>query len=116
MTANIQRHEKYVVNAPPTSGPSTGPTSAGSVVYVMARTSSRRGKLRSRMSRPTGVIIAPPRPCSTRIAISSAKLSASPHSAEPSVKRASAAMNTRRAPKRSAHQLLSGMNTASVST
>ncbi len=78
----------------------------------MAVTSSARGKARSRTSRPTGVVIAPPKPCSTRIATSSARLSASPHSVEPSVKMARAAANTRRVPKRSANHELTGMNTA----
>lgn len=44
------------------------------------------------------------------------KLSAMPHSTEPVVKMSSAAMKTRRAPKRSANQPLTGMKAATVST
>ncbi len=47
------------------------------------QTSPVRGKLRNRMSRPTGVIIAPPNPCTMRIVISIGRLFASPHSADP---------------------------------
>ncbi len=79
-------------------------------------TSCARGKLRSRISRPTGVIMAPPSPCSTRIASSMPKLSAMPHSAEPRVKMPSARAKIRRAPNRSANQPLTGMNTARVRT
>ena len=64
------------------------------------------------MSRPTGVIIAPPNPCTMRIVISIGRLFASPHSADPPAKISTAAQNTRRAPKRSAIQPLTGMNTA----
>jgi len=71
-----------------------------------------RGKLRSRIRRPTGVIIAPPKPCTTRIASSIARLVDSPHKAEPRLKIAIAAQNTRRVPMRSAIQPLSGMKTA----
>ena len=64
----------------------------------MAVTNSLRGKARSSTRRPTGVIIAPPNPCSTRIATSTRRLSDRPHSAEAAVKMTSAAANTRRAP------------------
>lgn len=80
----------------------------------MAVISLLRGKLRSRISRPTGVIMAPPSPCRARIASSMPKLLAIPHSAEPRVKVNSASANTFRAPNLSANQPLTGMNTASV--
>ena len=78
----------------------------------MAVTSSDRGKLRNRMSRPTGVIIAPPKPWITRISTSTGRLDDKPHRPEPMVNSASAPANTRRVPKRSANQELTGMNTA----
>ena len=56
--------------------------------------------------------MAPPSPWSARIATSTRRLSDKPHSAEAAGKMTSAAANTRRAPKRSAIQPLSGMNTA----
>ena len=58
----IQCQEKYCVMNPPTGGPSIGPTSAGMVIQAMACTSSLFGTLRSKTSRPTGIIIAPPMP------------------------------------------------------
>ena len=81
-------------------------------IYVIAVTNWLRGKARISTSRPTGVIIAPPNPCSTRVATSSGKLSEKPHSAEAAVKISKADANTRRGPNRSAIQPLSGMNTA----
>ena len=66
-------------------------------------------------SRPTGTIIAPPRPCTTRKRISSGRLCACPQSAEPLVKTAIAAMKTVRAPYLSATQPLIGTNTARLS-
>src|SRR5439155_1853876 len=95
-----------------TIGPTIGPIIAGIVIQFIAETRPARGKLRSRISRPTGVIIAPPKPCTTRIVISIGRLSASPHSAEPPANSRTAAQNTRRAPNRSAIQPLTGMNTA----
>ena len=67
---------------------------------LIARTRSDLAKLRTIVSRPTGTIIAPPRPCSTRQATSMCKLVASPHSKEPRLKSAMAVKNTCRVPKR----------------
>ncbi len=82
----------------------------------MAVNSWPRGKLRSRIRRPTGVIMAPPKPCRPRVTTSMVKLLAIPQRQEPSVKMNRASTKMRRAPKRSANQPLTGMNTASVST
>jgi hypothetical protein len=78
----------------------------------MAASISDRGKVRTRASRPTGVIIAPPMPCTTRAATSMWLFTASPQSNEPSVNSETAQVNTRRVPNRSAIQPLMGMNTA----
>ena len=51
---------------PPSGGPSSGPISAGIVTQAMALTSSRLSTVRTSTSRPTGVIIAPPMPCTMR--------------------------------------------------
>jgi hypothetical protein len=64
------------------------------------------------MSRPTGVIIAPPKPCSTRMTSIIGRLIEAPDRAEPAAKIAIAAQNTTRVPSRSAIQPLIGMNTA----
>ena len=67
------------------------------------------------MLRATGVIIAPPKPCRIRLATSSVRDPDRPQQAEPSRKTAIAHWNTRRGPKRSATQPLSGMKTARLS-
>src|SRR5712671_5179083 len=51
---------------PPSGGPITGPTSAGTVTHAMALTSALLSMERSSTSRPTGVIMAPPTPCRIR--------------------------------------------------
>ncbi len=100
---------------PPAVGPSIGPTSAGMATKLMAWISSDLGKLRTSVRRPTGTIMAPPQPCRTRQATSRWMLLISPHSSEPSVKMPMAEANTRRVPKRSAIQPLTGMKTARLS-
>ncbi len=82
------------------------------VIQFIAETRLARGKLRNRMSRPTGVIIAPPNPWMTRNPISIGRFVERPHSADPAAKISTAAQNTWRVPSRSAIQPLTGMNTA----
>ncbi len=65
---------------------------------------------------PTGTIIAPPTPCSTRVAVSIGRSTATAQPTEASVKTATADRNTRRAPNRSASHPLTGISTASVRT
>ena len=55
-----------MVMKPPSGGPITGPTSAGTVTHAIALTSALLSIERSSTSRPTGVIIAPPMPCRMR--------------------------------------------------
>ena len=100
---------------PPTGGPTTGPTSAGIVTHAMALTSSRFSMVRTSTSRPTGVIIAPPTPCTMRATTKPSSELASAQPTEPTMNTKIAARNTLRAPKRSAVQPLAGMNTASES-
>ena len=97
---------------PPSGGPSTGPISAGMVSQAIARTRSAFAVARSRTRRPTGTIIAPPRPCSVRASTSCHTEVVKPHRMEPSTNTPIASRNTRRAPNRSATQPLIGMNTA----
>ncbi len=98
---------------PPTGGPSTGPTSAGTVTQAMALTNSRLGMLRTRIRRPTGVIMAPPMPCTMRAMTKPVSELDSAQPIEPMTNTAIAARNTVRAPKRSADQPLAGMKIAS---
>ncbi len=65
--------------------------------------------------RPTGTIIAPPAPCSTRMATSSPRLVLAAQPTEASVNTAIAVRNTSRLPNRRVSQPLSGMSTARVS-
>ena len=111
----IQRQPKLSVMNPPTGGPSSGPMRAGMVSQASASTSSALGMARSRMMRPTGTIMAPPRPCRARAATSSPSEDERPQATDPSVKTAMATRNTCRAPNRSASQPLIGMKTVRLS-
>lgn len=114
LSRKIQCQLQCVLIQPPTGGPRIGATSAGQVRIAMARTICSFGVLRNTTSRPTGTIIAPPRPCSVRAAVKAGRLPLAAHSSEDSVNTMIAAANTRRAPKRSAIQPLIGMNTVSA--
>ena len=74
------------------------------------------GVARSTTSRPTGTIIAPPMPCSTRVPVRLVRSTAAAQPTEARVKIATALKNTRRAPNRSASHPLTGISTARVST
>ncbi len=100
---------------PPTGGPSTGPIIAGTVTQAMALTRSRLATLRTSTMRPTGVIMAPPMPCTMRAMTKSVSEFDSAQPIEPIMNTAMAARNTVRAPKRSAVQPLAGMKIASDS-
>ncbi len=99
---------------PPTSGPITGPSTLGMLTQVMAAMNSLRGKLRSRISRPTGVIMAPPMPCRKRLATSIGRFRLTPQATEPRVNTAIAVQKMRRMPNRSAIQPDTGMKMASA--
>ena len=79
---------------------------------LIVRTSSDLANVRTRVSRPTGTIIAPPQPCRMRQATRTWMLLDMPHRNDPSVNSPMADANTRRVPKRSAIHPLIGMNTA----
>src|SRR5215212_1462127 len=98
---------------PPSGGPITGPTSAGTVTQAIALTSALLSIERSSTRRPTGVIIAPPMPCTIRAITKWVTEVDSAHPIEPAMKTATARLNTIRAPKRSAVHPLAGIKTAS---
>jgi hypothetical protein len=100
---------------PPSGGPITGPTSAGTVTQAIALTSALLSIERSSTSRPTGVIIAPPRPCTMRAITKWVTEEDSAQPTDPIMKTPTAIANTMRAPNRSAVQPLIGMNTARLS-
>ena len=100
---------------PPSGGPQIGPISAGMVTSDMALSSWCLSTLRTRISRPTGVIIAPPMPCTMRAMTNSSSECDAAQPIEPRMKTPMAMRNTLRAPKRSAVQPLAGMQMASES-
>ena len=112
LTKKIVRHGSQWTISPPTNGPSSGPMSAGMTTKFIAASISDFGNVRTSARRPTGVIIAPPMPCTTRAATSIGMLTASPQNSDPSVNRNTARVNTQRVPNRSAIQPLMGMKTA----
>jgi hypothetical protein len=81
----------------------------------MAVTSSDLAIVFSTIRRPTGTIIAPPKPCRIRAATNSGSEFENPQNTEPIVKMMIAARKTVRAPNRSAIQPLIGMKTARLS-
>jgi hypothetical protein len=111
---NTERQPNRSVSRPPSGGPVMGPSMAGMVSHVMADSISSLRMVESSSSRPTGTIIAPPKPWRMRAATSSPSEADSPHQAEASPKMAMAHMKTRFAPKRSAMKPLTGMKTVSA--
>ena len=97
---------------PPTGGPRIGPTSAGISSQDMALTMSLRATLRISTRRPTGSIMAPPRPCSNRAITRKNRFGACAQRSEPTTKTAMAERKTVRDPKRSAMAPLAGMKIA----
>jgi len=78
----------------------------------MALTISLRSTLRISTRRPTGIIIAPPMPCSSRASTRKDSVGASAQRMEPATKTAMAARKTVREPKLSAIRPLAGMKIA----
>lgn len=100
---------------PPIGGPTTGATMPGHVIVAIARIRRAFSVLRTTIIRPTGTIIAPPMPCSSRAAVKVPTPLDRPHNTDAPVKMTIALPNTVREPNRSAIQPLIGMNTASAS-
>ncbi len=114
LTKKIIRQEATERINPDTVGPTSGPTRAGMVNQLIAATKRSRGAAVTTISRPTGVIIAPPAPCTKRAATSWPSDWDRPHSTDPARNTPMAIRNIRRAPNRSATQPEAGANTASV--
>ncbi len=93
----------------------TGAIRPGQVMYAITRGRSGFSASATTISRPTGTIIAPPAPWSTRMATSVPRSVAAAQASEARVKTVMAVRKTRRAPKRAVSQPLSGISTASVS-
>ena len=93
-------------------GPSAGAKVVGTVRMLDARTRSAGGNARNSIASPTGAIIPPPTPCSTRKTSSSASDAAMPHSADAAVNTTIAESSTHLPPNRSPSQPDAEMNTA----
>src|SRR5216117_1101277 len=78
---------------PPSGGPITGPTSAGIETHAMASISARLSTERISTRRPTGVIIAPPIPCTMRATTKSVSEDDTAQPIEPSTNTAIAAQH-----------------------
>jgi hypothetical protein len=101
--------------SPPMTGPSTGPSSAGTATTLMTRPMRCGPAARASMVCPTGRMIPPPIPWTTRKAIRLPADHAAPLSTEPARNSASDANHSLRAPKRSTAQPVSGMTIDSAS-
>ncbi len=62
----IQCQLAYSTSTPPSAGPTSGPICPGRVTKVIADIYCSRGTIFITVRRPTGTIIAPPTPCTTR--------------------------------------------------
>ena len=114
LSRNIQRHEPTVTMAPPSATAMIGAANAGHVSSAIARTRSDLSEYRNTASRPTGTIMAPPTPCSTRIATSIGRDALAAQPTDATVNITMAVRNTRRMPNRSAIQPVAGISTATV--
>ena len=114
LTKKIQRQSVTVTMKPPSGGPNSGPMREGMVREASAATSSAFGTERRMMSRPTGTIIAPPTPWTSRQAANDFSERENAQPMEAAMNTASAVRKVVRAPSRSATQPLIGTNTASL--
>ena len=79
----IQRQEKSSTSQPPRIGPKIGPSSIGTPITAMTRPTRSVPAARVRIVMPAGMIMPPPKPCSTRNAISDSADQARPDRIEP---------------------------------
>ncbi len=97
---------------PPSGGPTIGPISAGMISHDIADTISCLATERSSTSRPTGIIIAPPIPCTKRATTISSSEGERPQASDPVMKIRIAVRKMVRDPKRSASVPEAGMKIA----
>jgi hypothetical protein len=99
LTRKIQRQSVYVASTPPTPGPATADTAhtVDSLDWIFGR--SLRGYRSAARVCTVPWRAPPPRPCTTRNAISAPMFQASAHSREPSRKRTAPATSTGLRPK-----------------
>ena len=115
LTKKIQRQLAASTIAPPITGPAMGASSIGMPTTLITRPMRRGPAACRRIVWPTGMISPAPAPWMTRAAISDSIDVAAPARHEPTVKRASDAIQARFVPKRALAQPLSGIVLASAS-
>lgn len=107
MTKKIQRQEKL--------SPITGPSSVGTPITRITRPMRCGPAVWARIAWPIGMIMPPPKPCSTRKTISDSTLQAMPHNALPSRNSVIDVIHITRPEKRSIAQPVSGITVARAS-
>jgi hypothetical protein len=115
LTRKIQCHDSRSTSSPPSGGPSSGPTSAGMASAAMLRSRVSGVDQRNSSTWPTGAISAPAAPWARRARDSCSSEVDAAQASEASMNRPMAASSTRRGPKRSATQPLTGTNSATAS-
>ena len=115
LTRKIQRQDALSTISPPMTGPRIGPSSIGTPITDITRPTRRGPAVCASRLIPTGMIIPPPRPCSTLNRISEPADHDTAHSAEPRPKSPTEAIHTGLDPKRSDIQPESGITIASAS-
>ena len=97
------------------TGPRIGPSSIGTPITLITRPTRLTPAVWASSAIPTGMIMPPPKPCSTRKKISDSADQASPQSALPIPNSATEIIQIRFEPKRSVIQPVSGITVASAS-
>jgi hypothetical protein len=108
LTQKIQRQERCSTIRPPISGPRIGPSTTGSEIRATALPRIAPSAAWTSSVVSTGSIRPPPRPWTTRQAISSVALPASEAPIEPTRKTVRAIIQMRLPPKRSSSQPVTG--------
>jgi hypothetical protein len=111
----IHRQDRWSTISPPSTGPKTGASNAGTPTTIMTRPILAGPAARARTVCPTGMSSAPAAPCSTRKPIRLPAFQANAHSAELVANATVAVMNSRLAPNRSTAHPVVGITTVRAS-
>ena len=114
LTRKIQRQDALSTISPPMTGPRIGPSSIGTPTIDITRPTRAGPAVRVRIVMPAGMIMPPPRPCTTRNRMIDSADQARPASTEPTMNIAIEPMYSRLVPNRSAAQPDSGMTVANA--
>lgn len=106
---NIHRHDRCARISPPTVGPSTGASMAGTATALITRPIRAGPAARASMVCPIGRIIPAPKPCTSRNTMSEPMFQARPHSTDPVMNSSSETSHMVFGPNRTTAQPDSGM-------